>query len=166
MDSETLGLLLGSSVLAAAIGAYLQSGRQREERFRERMIEAALAFLEEATKAENLLLGVVNARRRGETGDADDPKILDAINEASFSVPLLRIVFPDQQVANAANDLIAAIDDLRKSLTALDDDLPPDAELRGMYGRITDTRDAYTSVTQRSIRRSAFRRAVFGRDGV
>ena len=41
----TLSLVAGSTVLGGIIGAYVQSSRQREEKFRERMIEASVGFL-------------------------------------------------------------------------------------------------------------------------
>lgn len=158
LNGETLGLVLGSSVLAAGIGAYLQAGRQREEQFRERMIQAALEFLEQTAAAQEVLLGVENqqAYPPAEDGAARN-EILDAVNAPWTTVPRLEIVFPDHKVADAARDLITAIDDLNKMLIEADGRLSQE-EIASLKADVGDKADIYTAVTRKSIRRPAFRR--------
>lgn len=161
VTGEIVSLLLGSSVLGAAVGAYLQSGRQREERFRERMIEAALELLREAAAVEKLLLDVQNARARGEDADANADSILDALDSAWSSIPLLHIVFPNRRVADAAGKLIKMLDVWRAKMSEIDDELPREA-LDELHGEVAKARDAYAALTRRSIRRRAFRPLALG----
>lgn len=162
VNGDIIALLLGSSVLGAAFGAYLQSGRQREERFRERMIEAALRLLAEATAVERKLLDIQNARAWGNGADADADAVVDPLNEAWSSIPLLLIVFPDERVAAAARELLTALGVWHRKLRETDEALPREL-LDGLHDDVGEAREGYASVTRRSIRRAAFRPLVLRR---
>lgn len=149
MDADVIAILLGSSVLAGVLGAYAQSFRQREEQFRERMIEAALEFLSEETEAEKHLLSI------GHVSDAVDDSI-DAGNRAWTAVPLLAIVFPDDSVASAASELLHVIEDARNSLVKAGGALAEKER-----GDIERARANFTRVTQEAIRKRAFRTKFF-----
>lgn len=172
MSGDTIGLLLGSSVLAAGAGAYLQSGRQREERFRDRMITEAIDFLKIAFGIEKSLIDVENAawdagRGSGKGLAAHDQMVRDAVDAAWDRIPILAIVFPDRRVAHRARALIEALEGWQRRLVEFDQDNEAEAHLRAAHDEIGRAKDDYTGVAQRAIRGSAFRsfRLAYQRNG-
>lgn len=156
----TLSLVAGSTVLGGIIGAYVQSSRQREEKFRERMIEASVGFLSVIGDAQR---AIRQARQAARAKDDPDPATEEAIAKARESVadawarlPVLFVVFPGREPGDAADKLIQQIE----QLVALLDEPHSEDEYQRVASEVGNAHQGYTEVVNRAIRARAFGRGV------
>jgi hypothetical protein len=175
MSAESvIGLVLGSTVLGGVIGAFLQSARQREEVFRERMIDRSVAFLATVATAQRALSdahrGVLRQLEKERPASEEVEATHGAIETAADSVrgawpfiPVLLVVFPGQEVARAAGSLVDAMTELLKSIGALQEGREEPAETLSRFEQVEEKHLAYAELVNQAIRRRAFRRKSFGR---
>jgi hypothetical protein len=172
MSAESVvSIVLGSSVLGTVLGtvlgARLESDKQREEAFRERMVDNAVEFLKAVNECQKTTRAAHAARVRTDSDrdpDSDkDPaeevlgKAREAVGEAWYFVSVQRVVFPERDVYDAASNLVQSIDDLVKGVARLRTDKDGDRSLSDEYERVQAAHRAYAELANRAIRESAFR---------
>jgi hypothetical protein len=156
-------LVLGSSVLAAVLGAYATSVWQREERFRDRMVEAAVDFLKQVATVQSTVVDTAttvlsDAAQEASLDGAGDQIRLQATSLWP-SVPILMVVFPTQEVADAARALIQQIEDTPTALAAAVDRTRPLAHqrLKEHLERLDRLHTEYAITVNTAIRGHAFK---------
>jgi hypothetical protein len=160
---SVIGLVLGSTLLGGVVGAYVQSARQREERFRERMIEAAISYLSEVPKARHALGEAVVVVRNEKSPDAAFTTARAAIDALRAMHPLLMVVFPDERVARAGGQLVLALESLLEHLRRCSPAEVTKDHLEPYWGEISRAHMMYAVVANHAIRQPAFRRNALAR---
>jgi hypothetical protein len=127
---STITLILGSSVISGLIGAYAQASRQREEAFRELMIDRAVKFDGAVEAARAAIREAQQAKLTPGSGDTDSQAegITSALKRATAAtddcwalVPVLVVVFPDSGPEEAAAELLRRVEEL---VAAVDEESP------------------------------------------
>jgi hypothetical protein len=167
MSAESVvSIVLGSSVLGTVLGtvlgARLESDKQREEAFRERMVTNAVEFLKAVNECQKTTRAAHAACLQPPDSDENPAeevlgKAREAVGEAWYFVSVQRVVFPESDVYDAASKLVGSIDDLVKGVARLRTDQDGDRSLTDEYESVQARHRAYADLANRAIRESAFR---------
>ena len=168
-----LGSTVVGTVLGTLLGARLEADNQREEAFRQKMVDSAVEFLKHVTAFYGAVYAADEATQRsrgvsdGDQEDSVETALTAArkeIMEATAFVPVQRVVFPGTEVPDAATDLVRrmnalfdAVAEQRKNGSG--------ADLDSEYASVDRAHKAYATLVNHAIREAAFRPSIWHRRG-
>lgn len=168
-----LGSTVVGTVLGTLLGARLEADNQREEAFRQRMVESAVDFLKHVTAFYRAVYAADEETQRSRSvndGDQEDSvetaltAARSEIMEATTFVPVQRVVFPGRAVPDAATDLVARMNALFDAV-AKQRENGSGADLGSGYASVDGAHEAYANIVNHAIREAAFRPSIWHRRG-